>query len=319
MMSRCLVLCLLLFQNNYLFAQKFLNAQNARKYKASDVVSADFGIVIYEKLNKAIAGDSTRYDYRKIPCQGWVEDYYENEKLLHKGNYIDGKLNIYKNYYENGQVERSFEVTGLDKFYMKVCYPDGKVRAILHYKGGVIQKEENFYQNGNLDFVEEQSKDLECVLQRKSFYENGNPQDAFVLVNSKKKIYEKKEYFDNGKLKELGTMVFNREVVDYQKDGVWKIYDESGKLLSEENYVFGVLSAKMETSAKAPEKNSKNKKSETPVVVSKGLPAEFKVADTNKDGSISSAEINACIDAYFDDKGNYTPEKINKLIDYFFE
>jgi pyrrolidone-carboxylate peptidase len=49
------------------------------------------------------------------------------------------------------------------------------------------------------------------------------------------------------------------------------------------------------------------------------VPAQFENADTNHDGIISSSEITAVIDGFFDGSNNYTVEKIHALIDYFFE
>ncbi|HEY4799857.1 MAG TPA: thrombospondin type 3 repeat-containing protein [Bacteroidia bacterium] len=49
------------------------------------------------------------------------------------------------------------------------------------------------------------------------------------------------------------------------------------------------------------------------------VPAQFQPADTNNDGIISSTEITAVIDGFFDGSNNYTVEKIHALIDYFFE
>lgn len=53
--------------------------------------------------------------------------------------------------------------------------------------------------------------------------------------------------------------------------------------------------------------------------VSSKIPAEFQSADSNKDGVISSSEINGVIDAFFDGSSDYTVEKIHRLIDFFFE
>ncbi len=53
--------------------------------------------------------------------------------------------------------------------------------------------------------------------------------------------------------------------------------------------------------------------------VSSKIPQEFQAADANKDGVISSGEINAMIDAFFDGSTDFTVEKIHRLIDYFFE
>ena len=49
------------------------------------------------------------------------------------------------------------------------------------------------------------------------------------------------------------------------------------------------------------------------------IPAEFVEADYNKDGNISAAEITQTIDGFFEGANSFNVEKINKLIDYFFE
>jgi outer membrane protein OmpA-like peptidoglycan-associated protein len=49
------------------------------------------------------------------------------------------------------------------------------------------------------------------------------------------------------------------------------------------------------------------------------IPAELRSADTNKDGTISYAEIANTINGFFDGTGDFTIEKINVLIDFFFE
>ena len=49
------------------------------------------------------------------------------------------------------------------------------------------------------------------------------------------------------------------------------------------------------------------------------IPADFLPADFNNDGYISATEITKAIDGFFDGESSFTVEKINKLIDYFFE
>jgi hypothetical protein len=49
------------------------------------------------------------------------------------------------------------------------------------------------------------------------------------------------------------------------------------------------------------------------------IPAALQVADKNKDGLITTNEITEAIDAFFDGSASFTIEKINSLIDYFFE
>ncbi len=49
------------------------------------------------------------------------------------------------------------------------------------------------------------------------------------------------------------------------------------------------------------------------------IPADLQAADFNKDGYISADEITKTIDAFFDGSSDFTVEKLNRLIDYFFE
>jgi hypothetical protein len=49
------------------------------------------------------------------------------------------------------------------------------------------------------------------------------------------------------------------------------------------------------------------------------IPAEIQSADINKDGVISAKEISETIDGFFEGANDFTVEKINRLIDFFFE
>ncbi len=51
----------------------------------------------------------------------------------------------------------------------------------------------------------------------------------------------------------------------------------------------------------------------------KAIPDKFKMYDYDKDGHISSKDIEAAIDKFFDGEGGITAESINELIDFFFE
>ena len=52
---------------------------------------------------------------------------------------------------------------------------------------------------------------------------------------------------------------------------------------------------------------------------SSSLPEEFRIADRNSDGYISSDEITASIDLFFEGEAEFTVEKLHRLIDFFFE
>src|ERR1035437_5530701 len=111
----------------------------------NDVYDSAYGINIYDKLNMNIGGDSVRNDAKGYALQGWMEDYYPNKQLLHKGYYIDGQLKAYKNYFPSGQLEREFKMTDLSKSSMTVYFKDGKMRSNISYAGGNPVKEEDYY------------------------------------------------------------------------------------------------------------------------------------------------------------------------------
>lgn len=220
-------------------AQFFGQIPEATKYNSAKVVDPVYGITMYEKLNFLIGGDSVRNDRRGYACQGWVQDVYENGNIIHKGYYEDGHLKIYKNFYENGNVERVFKVIDFKKCNQQIFYPDGKLKADITYYEGAAQIETDYYPNGQIEYLEENSKNMEYLIQRKSYGQDGKPQEIFEMIDPKRKIYSKKEYYENGNLKSEGTMKYNVAVIDYQKDGLWKEYDENGKLVSTQTWQSG--------------------------------------------------------------------------------
>jgi len=49
------------------------------------------------------------------------------------------------------------------------------------------------------------------------------------------------------------------------------------------------------------------------------VPSKFRAADKNNDGYISADEITQAIDSFFEGDSDFTAERLNELIDYFFE
>lgn len=241
-MKQTLIWILLLVIPECLFAQILIGkVQEEKKHTASEVIDPVYGIILYEKLNFSLGGDSVRNTKKGYACQGWVEDYYEGGQILHKGYYVDGQLQVYKNYYENGQLERSFKLTSIKKSTMLLFYRSGQLKSEVNYYEGSPQLWKDFYSNGNPEFIEEYDKEMVYVIQRKSYFEDGKPESIFELINQKKKIYSKKDYYENGNIKDEGEMKFNPIMIDYQKEGKWKSYNEKGALISEELYSNGEL------------------------------------------------------------------------------
>lgn len=67
------------------------------------------------------------------------------------------------------------------------------------------------------------------------------------------------------------------------------------------------------------EVEAKAKANQTVTGKTGNIPAEFVEADANKDGYISVTEITKTIDGFFEGNSSFTVDKINKLIDFFFE
>jgi antitoxin component YwqK of YwqJK toxin-antitoxin module len=204
---------------------------DTREFRA--VFDSTYGINIYEALNMNTGGDSTRNDVKGYALQGWLEDYYPDEKVLHKGYYIDGQLKAYKNYYPNGQLEREFRMMDLSKSGLSIYYEDGKTKSLITYITKNAVKEEDYFRNGQLEYIEEYDKRAVYYLQRKFYNLEGKPTSTLEIIDTKKLIYNSKEYYDNGNVKEEGQVIFNESMGDYQKNGKWKFYLESGAVKEE--------------------------------------------------------------------------------------
>ena len=148
----------------HLKAQRFTNqVPQLKKYTVNEVTDPDYGIIMYNKLIGPIGGDSLRYNKAGYNLQGWQEDFYVSGKLLHKGFYADGLIKVFKNYYENGQVERNFTSSDPRRASLETYYEDGKTRSQITFYDGNTQKEYDFFPNGNPEYVEENDKDIEFL------------------------------------------------------------------------------------------------------------------------------------------------------------
>ncbi len=211
------------------------------KYDPKVVIDSSYGITIYEKLCPLMGGDSVRNDKKGYAVQGWMEDYFVTDKIMHKGYYVDGALQTYKNFYESGQVERMYRAVDYKRCDVFVFYEDGKQKAEVHYYNKNLSKEIDYYDNGNINSVEENYGDNEYLIRRNSYFSNGNAQILFELQDKKKKLYVHREYFQNGAVREDGMLIYSFDKLDYVKDGIWKKFDKDGTLVKTEKFQNGEL------------------------------------------------------------------------------
>lgn len=209
-----------------------------KKYVQAEVYDSSEGIKLYEKLNPYFQGDSVRNDPRGYACSGWVEDFYKNGQMLHRGYYTEGKLKTYKNFYENGQLERHFQTDGFKTYQMTLYWDNGKVRSDITYESDFALSTHEYFFDGQPEY-EEVFKKRDVLTFRHIYGENEKPETIIDIKDEKKRIYTAKEYFEDGTLKSEGEMKYHREVNDLMKDGDWKVYDQKGKVTAIEEYVNG--------------------------------------------------------------------------------
>jgi antitoxin component YwqK of YwqJK toxin-antitoxin module len=199
-----------------------------RRFIQADIVDSVKGIFIYDRLLESIGGDSVVYNKAGYNLQGWNENYYESGKTLHSGFYIDGKVIVFKNFFESGQCERT--VVNPDPLHCTIdaFYEDGNQRFQINYYNGLPQKRYEYYRSGLPKYAEENEKEMKYLTLKKSWYSNGQQESNMEIVDVNKKIYSQKKYYPNGQLKEEGALVLTSDT-NYVKDGVWTLYDNNGK------------------------------------------------------------------------------------------
>ena len=214
----------------------------SNKYKASDIIDPRYGIQLYEGLNHWLEGDSLR-KCNGTPCTGWVEDFYEAGQKLHRGYYVDGALKIYTNFFPDGKVEREFRALDEHRYNIEKYYQNGNLKSKVKYYRGVALEWFDYHENGNLELHEETSKGKDYVTLRKTYFANGLMESELVLEDKKNKRYQFKSYFENGNVQEEGQIEYSEEMLDYLRIFQWKIYNESGKLVKQVDYIFGKINS----------------------------------------------------------------------------
>lgn len=223
--------------NLMIYSQNVIKPKELYKPTQQEVVDAEYGIIIYNKLAPCLGGDSIRYNKAGYNAQSWQEDYYASGKLLHRGFYIDGQLKVFKNYWENGNVER--ELIAIDNLRCKMItyYPGGQLRSEITYYEGTEIKERDYFENGTIELDEEIDRKEGFILKRIINYPDSKPKSKMELTDKKQRVYTYIEYYENGKVKEEGTLNFRKDSNDYVKNGTWKYYDEQGNLIKSVNYI----------------------------------------------------------------------------------
>ena len=98
----------------------------------------------------------------------------------------------------------------------------------------------DYYPNGMVEFEEEYDKSFQYYVKKANYFKNGKPENVLELENKKKLIYLQSYYHENGNLKEQGNVKYNKAMFDYERYGIWKLYDANGNETKQQKYINGV-------------------------------------------------------------------------------
>jgi len=212
-------------------AQRFSDqVPQIRRYEQKEIYDSVKGIWIYNKLIEQLGGDSIKYTKAGYNHQGWGEDYYVSGKLLHRGYYIDGKVIVFKNFFENGKVERSFVNPDPLHCTMEIYYENGQLRSKVSYFEGKPVTSQEYFSNGVLKSSFEKEPGTDIYKNKMEYYPNGALKEEYVLKNKEDRIYQCKKFTPDGKLSEQGAVYLESiQPESFRKKGNWVIYDKKGK------------------------------------------------------------------------------------------
>ncbi len=255
-MKKLSTLLLLLAFAPLSYSQKFTPSGTKKAQGKETASDKEKGINAYEKLNPLLGGDSIRNSRKGYACQGWVEDRYPGGALLHKGLYENGQLTFYRNYFENGTIERVFRKLPDGTTKLQCFYSNGNLRSDVEYVNGKPRHIQQFYANGITKYVEQYDPTITYLLEKSSYFRNGDPETEFQIKDQKLMIYHQMEFAADGSLRQEGDLKFNNGIArftreQYVRDGYWKIYNDDGIVAQEMFYLNGMPSdpSKVSTSS----------------------------------------------------------------------
>ena len=194
----------------------------------------------YDALVPALGGDSVRIS-NGFPCIGWVEDRWPAGGLKHRGYYNDGRLVVFKNYHQNGAMEREFKMLDDRRCQTRTYYSNGTLRSEALHVEGVCLKYADHYPSGLLRYQEEKHKSEPYYMVMDIYAADGKPISTLHIVDKKKVVFEQKEYHPSGQIRSAGRAQFDPGSMDTKRIGTWTNYDVQGVPISEEHYVEGRL------------------------------------------------------------------------------
>jgi hypothetical protein len=184
----------------------------------------------------------------------------------------------------------------------------------LHY---VIKKKDHTYDDVDFSALEKSDKDEDGVIDTEDFCQN-TPAGIEVDGNGCPLDQDKDgvpDYMDKEPDTKAGVIVDEegRELTDEllaERIAAKEVIVEERK----QSFSEDASQAKLDEISNQIEKNASEGNTST-----SNIPAELQEADIDGNGIISSGEISAAIDGFFEGSNNFSVKLLHELIDYFFE
>lgn len=306
---------------------------------SEEVESPKEGIIIYDQYCSFNESPSVRYDGQKAVLNGKKTDNYSNGLILHSGDYQNGILNSFTNYYQNGSIERKYKSKGSGTGELECFYLNGYYRSLKKLIDFKVYELEEYYDNGVLAHTE--------VKDKKSFYPttivdqsySGQVINTIEISDKKALMYIQTIFLPNGKKIEEGELKYLPETDEFIHEGVWITYDkkeqQSSHVIYENGNVKEIVEEKRPTeevvyysyeksavaaiTENVSVANSNNNSSgQNSGDISSTVPERIRRFDKNSDNFISNKEVDMAVSDFFEDD-TITKDQINELVNFFFE
>lgn len=216
----------------------FINFGSAQQI--NPMTSTDFSNNLKPKddwIYKPIDGKAERYCNGQ-KCNGEIIDTLDNDKIIHKAFYVDGKpQGLATTFFSNGQVKSigNYE-NGIKIGIWNYYFENGNIESEIIYNLNLKEPQKwiDYYENGMIESKFEYNNQG-IPLYHYDFNEKGDTIYAYYPIDFEELIYEFYEHHSNGQLQEIGQQKYT-ENEGWIKIGIWKWFDENGILNKEINY-----------------------------------------------------------------------------------
>lgn len=190
-----------------------------------------------------------KYDYNDLFHEiGKGENKYDlgtPDKFFKREKYLFGLLGKKGEEITNGIIYRKNDLGLIDwelcysnslKEYEKTWYKNGKLCSESYYKDGILTERKEYYENGQLKNEKQPNGN------KKYYHENGELDGEYLIIENKiinnQQVYYHKKYSENGVLMYEGEQK-GKSFKSFSggiQIGLWKLYNEEGKLKTKVTY-----------------------------------------------------------------------------------